>query len=382
MGMRIADNYMEIIAQQYAAQQIAKSKSGNSTLNNLNQTPSDILDISTSLLSKSDADIAILMGTHVSAISDTLQSMRDISVKAQDASISEDERLGLQIQMVQLQADLHKNVYGMGSTLADKEYKVGWRDTDFKRLPNGFYDTSDWGSDMGASSFDDLNPATVWVRNGKRRVSYFVTHPAGEDPLKLGVAYENLKIGKIIVERQPTDRFTESGTMTSHIILEEAEPWENDIRSTTEKQLELLDNARSDGKTPGKTLGLISKEEVFAGNKVILSDSEKARIAVAKMDLEIKKLNDFIKKFHDFLKNQSPDSRNDESDQRSESKQESKTGTQSQSTVLGNIASFGSDPFDFRLTTTNGKLGELFKELDAFLKDSVYANIGTGKNSN
>ncbi len=83
----------------------------------------DILELSTDTLTAEEARAVKAMGVAFSKIDGTLRAMKKISVLAEDERYTEEERMDLQIRMIELQADLHRDVHTMGLAASGQTYE-------------------------------------------------------------------------------------------------------------------------------------------------------------------------------------------------------------------------------------------------------------------
>lgn len=296
-----------------------------------------------------------LMNRSIKEVGNLLEEMQTLAEQALDESLSEENRIDLQIQMTRLQAQLFKKTYAMSLELASKS--------------SGNFNMNQ------LNSIDYDEKLTLKMLERKRKRLY------GE---------ETANNGKLLIEERTMMRV-------------EASPQTKDfIEVTVDKETGRL--------VPGK---FISKEdlgggtfltgeayagELIAAGKVMTDEERMAKISLSLMDAKSAKdsagkigrnLADLAKMQADFRAELAKVDMS--ATVASAALLETQSATNSASTALGLMVAahsnygedvlHGSDPIsaDVRLTDANDTVGSIFQRLDMFFKDKINKRLGISK---
>lgn len=307
----------------------------------------DSVELKTGDLSMPEKMIVKRMSEALSKVSNLLDQMNKLSDIAAKNTITDNERIDIQLQMTDLQANLHSTVYSMGLSLGGL------------RISNSL---------GGDRSFASLSKNEGFSVNelGENIVGYVVVHDENEDISSIPPEFADLKIGEIILE--PLFERNAQGKMTTAVTFIEA----SDTNRADDLRQSLLE-AQQAGASIGEFL---QREDIRANAPVDMLTVEGAKRFRRKALRERGKLNDLRATLSqtDFKAGNAAMSQPDGSLGQGKTARIQSTV----STRFGEMRFHNSNRNDLRLQNTSTKLGQTFKELDDFLKDSVYTSVGMG----
>ncbi|WP_300523351.1 hypothetical protein [Aminiphilus sp.] len=313
----------------------------------------DILELSTDTLTAEEARAVKAMGVAFSKIDGTLRAMKKISVLAEDERYTEEERMDLQIRMIELQADLHRDVHTMGLAASGQTYE--------STLP----------TDAALSMFSE------GTNKEEGTVGYFLSHKPGEFFLsEWGVAseFKDLRVVRVTLAEEHI-----RSDVVSHQITLVATGKGNVLESNADKAIKRLTEA----KESGVSLRDMSEDPLFSSSKMFLGDAEASKKVTEAIGKEIARLADLREKTSASVGELLTPEGNASSTGKSAVAgldRNMEDRYRIAGTELGDMVfTYGADLSDIRLKNTTGRLGMLFSAVDTFLKDETYRNLGIGK---
>jgi|GEM_PF-6996141 len=286
--------------------------------------------------------IICLIERTMSDVGKIAEEMRALSAAAEDENMSDEQRIGLQIQMTDLQARLYRKTYGMSVEIASNGSNANFN----SNLP----DAIDYDRKMTIKLLEReqarLTNTGAAESDGalllEQRVALRVEN--GPESHGLKEAYFDERLGKLAVSDEWSIEPLDGGT----------------VRITGYRARDLADSGK-----------VVSDADRFARANLSLLDVGAARASTKKIEKQIAA----IAKMNEELSVYADKSRNDADD--------SIAG-------MGRMRpaqdGFGENPLnaknldaaDLRLTDIFSENGRLYQKFDSFLKDRLHKSLGLG----
>jgi hypothetical protein len=285
----------------------------------------------------SDTEVNLMERT-ISEVGKILKKMKTLSTAAEDESISDEERIDMQIQMTKLQSQLYKKTYGMSVEIASKG---GNRNFNTNLLNAIDYDES--------MTIKLLERERARITNGgafesgdqlllEQRVPIRIENDPESQGLK--EAYLDKKTGNLAISDEWSMKSIEEGT----------------VQITGQRAIDLIGSDK-----------VISDEDRLARNNLSLMNSKSAKASTKKIQNQIVSLENISYEIKE-LKNKNSLLSVDTSLMRS---QQNGFGENP-------LSAHDLDSADIRLTVASDEKGKMYQKLDAFLKDRLHKNLGLG----
>lgn len=295
-----------------------------------------------------------LMNRSMKEVGNLLEEMKTLAEQAQDESLSDEDRIDMQIQMTKLQAQLYRKTYGMSLEMAGKE-------SDLFRT-----------SQLNAIDYDEELTIKMLERERARIRSGGTTDGEGtllvEDRVKLRIENGPETWGL-------TEGTYDAATGTFVPGKAKEDLGEGTYAVTGRNAQKMIESGE-----------VLTDEERMARNSLSLMDTKSAKASTEKIEKRIQGLTDMQAE----LKEADAASKNAAS---GDANYSILGGTQSENSVMTSLGmmkatqdEYGKNPLkgrdldaaDVRLQNTQDPMGKMFQKLDAFFKDKVHQSLGLG----